>query len=270
MSRVFPGMDPFLEMPPFWSDFAPKLLTAISNQLLAKLLPKYDVRMEEYLLLTSDEVRLHRVQPDITISSSDWVPSGTVDAAVAVAEPTTAEMEYPDLEPLGQRHLNIIHRPTERVVTVMELLSPSNKTSGEGGLDNYLQKPSEFLASHTHLIEIDLLRGGQRLPMASPLPAGDYFVFVGRVGRKPRCQVIAWPLRAKLPPVPIPLLPEDPEATLDFDAAFAAAYEPSLYSRRLPYHEPLLPPLNDAASAWARERLEVAGMMLQKVRTSPE
>jgi uncharacterized protein DUF4058 len=157
MSRVFPGMDPFLEMPTFWSDFAPTLLTAISNQLLANLLPKYDVRIEEYLLLPSDEERLHRVQPDMTVSTSDWMPSGTADATVAVAEPTTAELEYPHLEPVGQRHLNIIHRPTERVVTVMELLSPPNKTSGEGGLDIYLQKRSEFLASRTHLIEIDLL-----------------------------------------------------------------------------------------------------------------
>lgn len=54
-------MDPYLEMRPFWSDFAPKLLTAISNALLPKLLPHYDVRIEEYLFVTREDARLHRV-----------------------------------------------------------------------------------------------------------------------------------------------------------------------------------------------------------------
>ena len=154
-------------------------------------------------------------------------------------------MEYPEIEPRTERHLQIIHRATERVVTVMELLSPSNKTPGFGGLEKYLDKRNEVLSSGCHLMELDLLRGGQRLPMSGALPPGDYFALIGRVGRKPRCQVIAWSLRAKLPSLPVPLLPEDPEATLDFDAAFGTAYESSFYSRRLPYHEPLVPPLRD-------------------------
>jgi hypothetical protein len=120
-------MDPYLEMPPFWSDFAPTLLAEIRNALLPQLLPRYDVRIEEYL----------------------------------------------DLEPRKQRRLRLVHRPTGRVVTVLELLSPSNKTPGEGGLDSYLEKRAEILASRCHLVELDLLRGGERLPMAGPLPSGD-------------------------------------------------------------------------------------------------
>ena len=261
MSRPFPGMDPYLELQPFWSDFGPRLLTAISNQLLSKLLPDYDVRMEEYLLLTNDDVRLHRVRPDLTINSPDWWSDGSGGVAVAEVEPSTSELEYPDIEPSTQRHLKIIHRPTERVVTVMELLSPANKVPGEDGMTNYLQKRSELLATRCHLIEIDLLRGGRRLPMSGPLPPGDYYVFIGRVGRKPKCQVIAWPWRTKLPTIPIPLLPEDPEATLDLDAAFASAYEPSLYSRRLPYAEPLVPPLPAPEEAWVRDRLKAAQLV---------
>ncbi|MCY2988106.1 MAG: DUF4058 family protein [Planctomycetota bacterium] len=49
MPCPFPGMDPFLEMPPFWGDFSPKLLTAISHALLPQLLPRYDLRIAEYL-----------------------------------------------------------------------------------------------------------------------------------------------------------------------------------------------------------------------------
>ncbi len=211
MPCPFPGMDPFLEMPPFRGDVSPKLLTQISNALLPKVLPKYDVRIEE--------------------------------------------LDYPDIEPRAQRRLRLIYRPTGQVVTVMELLSPTNKAPGEDGLDAYLEKRAEFLASGSHLVEFDLLRGGERLPMAGPLPKGDYYVYVGRAHRRPRGQIITWPLRWPLPSVPIPLLPDDPEVTLDLQAVFRAAYEPSLYDRRLGYDQPLLPPLPPQDEAWVGERL---------------
>ncbi|MFM9963770.1 MAG: DUF4058 family protein [Planctomycetaceae bacterium] len=259
MTRPFPGMDPYLEPQPFWGDFAPSLLASIRNQLRGRLFPDYDVRIEEYLLVSNDDEPLHRVAPDVSISTPHWWSNGGevahVSAGVGVAEITSVEVDYPEKEPLTQRHLNVIHRPTERVVTVMELLSPSNKVANQSGPGGYLQKRAELLASNSHLIEIDLLRGGQRLPMGGKLPPGDYFVYIGRVGRKWRAQVIAWPLRARLPKIPIPLLPEDPEAELDLDAAFEAAYEPAYYSRTLPYREPLKPPLRESDVAWAAERL---------------
>lgn len=258
MTRPFPGMDPYLEPQPFWSDFAPSLLASIRNQLRGKLFPDYDVRIEEYLVVSNDDEPLHRVKPDVSISTSHWWSDGGESSAasgVGIAELTSVELEYPGDEPLTQRHLNVIHRQSERVVTVMELLSPSNKVASQSGPGGYLQKRAEFLASSCHLIEIDLLRGGQRLPMGGPLPLGDYFVYIGRADRKWRAQVIAWPLRAKLPIIPIPLLPEDSEAELDLDAAFESAYEPAFYSRSLPYHEPLVPPLRESDVAWAAERL---------------
>lgn len=256
MTRPFPGMDPYLERQPFWSDFAPRLLTTISNQLRAKLFPEYDVRIEEYLLVSSDEEPLHRVAPDVSISTPHWWSDGgeAIAGGIGVAELTSVELEYPDQEPLTQRHLSVIHRASERVVTVMELLSPSNKVIQEGP-GSYLQKRAEFLASNCNLIELDLLRGGQRLPMSGPLPPGDYFVYIGRSSKKGRAQVIAWPLRAKLPTIPIPLLPADKETELDLDDAFEAAYVPAIYSRTLPYREPLVPPLGDADARWVSERL---------------
>jgi hypothetical protein len=253
-------MDPYLEMPPFWSDFSPTLLGEIRNALLPKVLPLYDVRIEEYLFVTREDIRLHQVQPDVTVSTTTaWQPG--MEATVAVAEPghhvpmVVVELEYPAIEPTMQRHLRLIHRPTGRVVTVMELLSPINKAAGEDGLEAYLEKRAEFLASGCHLIEFDLLRGGERLPMAGPLPKGDYYVYVGRTGRRPRGQVLAWTLRSPLPTVHVPLLPGDPDVPLDLQSVFRAAYEPSLYDRRLPYEQPLLPTLPREDEAWVRQRL---------------
>ncbi|MBI3461463.1 MAG: DUF4058 family protein, partial [Planctomycetes bacterium] len=198
MSCPFSGMDPYLEKEPYWSDFTPRFITSLANTLLGRLLPRYDVRIEEYLYVAHEEIRLHRVRPDAAITTTRaWEPSA--GPAVGVLESATVELEYPDFEPRKQRHLKVIHAPTGRVVTVVEMLSPTNKQPGEDGLDAYLEKRSEFLASRCNLVEIDLLRGGERLPMAGQLPPGDYYVYVGRVGRRPRCQIIGWPWRGKLP-----------------------------------------------------------------------
>jgi hypothetical protein len=219
-------MDPYLEMPPYWGDFVPGFLSSVSCQLLPRILPTYDALIEEYAPITDDE---------------------------------NHAQAHSDSEQPPQRHLVLIHRPTQKVVTVMELLSPWNKSASEGGLDAYLRKREELLAGHAHFVELDLLRGGQRLPMSKPLPPRDYYAFVGRTQRRPRGQVIAWSLRAEFPKIPIPLLPEDPEVSLDLGAAFRAAYEASLYDRRLPYHEPLVPPLAASDEAWLRDRLASAG-----------
>src|SRR4051794_12023938 len=94
MPCPFPGMDPYLEMQPFWSDFAPKFLAAISNDLLARLLPRYDFRLEEYVMLTEDDLNLHRLRPALTVTATQaWQPGGS--AGLAVAEPVTSELEYP-------------------------------------------------------------------------------------------------------------------------------------------------------------------------------
>jgi hypothetical protein len=141
------------------------------------------------------------------------------------------------------------------LVTVLQLLSPINKSPGTGGLDAYLHKRLELLPRGCHLVELDLLRGGQRLPMSGPLPPADYHVFIGRTGMRPRCQVISWPLRDPLPKIDIPLLPEDPDLPFDLQSVFRAAYEPALYDRRLRYDQPLEPPLRASDELWVREAL---------------
>jgi hypothetical protein len=246
-------MDPYLEFQPFWSDFAPKLLTELSNTLLAQVFPRYDVRIEEYLLVTADQERDHRVEPDVVVSTTPaWSPGG---AATALLDVQATELDYPESEPRKQRRLSLIHRATGRVVTVMELLSAYNKQPGELGRDAYLAKRAEFIASPCHLVELDLLRGGRRLPMVGTLPPGAYYALIGRAEQRPHCQVIAWSLRAPLPAMPIPLLAEDPEAALDLQAVFRAAYEPALYDRRLPYDTPLAPAPAAADIAWIKDRL---------------
>ena len=105
------------------------------------------------------------------------------------------------------------------------------------------------------LVELDLLRGGERLPMAGPLPPGDYFAFIGRSGKRPNCEVVGWSFRAPLPTINIPLLPPDPDLPLDLQAVFSAAYEPAFYDRRLRYDQPLTTPLSPVDETWVKQAL---------------
>ena len=258
MPCPFPGMDPYLEQEPFWSDFSVKFISSLANAMLPGLLPRYDVLVEEYIYVAHEEIRMHRVKPDITITTGEGWRSAA-ESSVGLLDVATEELDYPDFEPRTQRHLRVIHRQTRRVVTVIEFLSPTNKKPGDDGQDAYLEKRSEYIASECNLVEIDLLRGGERLPMSGRLPQGDYYVYVGRWGRKPRCNVIGWPWRAILPSVPIPLLPEDGDLTVQVQGVFQTAFDQSLYDRRLPYGEPLLPPLPADDANWARTRLLECG-----------
>ncbi len=261
MPCPFPGMDPYLEAEPFWSDFTISFIRSLANVMLPSLLPRYDVLVEEYIYVAHEEIRLHHVRPDATITAgAPWTSSG--GSAIATTDIATEELDYPDFEPMTQRHLKVIHRPTRRVVTVIEMLSPTNKQPGDDGMNAYLERRSEYLASMCNLVEIDLLRGGERLPMTGRLPPGDYYVYVGRSHRRrPRCQIIGWPWRRALPPVAIPLLPEDKELMVNLQDVFQIAYDQSFYDKRLPYDEPLIPPLDPDGEAWAKQRLAERGLI---------
>ncbi len=80
-------------------------------------------------------------------------------------------------------------------MTVIELLSPTNKYAGPDR-EQYLVKRRELLASPVHFVEIDLLRGGPRMPMQD-LPECDYCVLVSRV--ETRLDAGLWPIRLREP-----------------------------------------------------------------------
>jgi hypothetical protein len=140
------------------------------------------------------------------------------------------------------------------VVTVIELLSPWNK-SPSGGSDEYLAKRSDIFQPPSHLVELDLLRSGQRLATREPLAPADYYAFVCRKQRLPRAEVYAWSLRDRLPVIPVPLATDDPDVPFDLQAAFTKTYDRSGYDYSLDYHSPVEPPLDASATEWVRSVL---------------
>jgi hypothetical protein len=146
-----------------------------------------------------------------------------------------------------------------RLVTIVEILSPANMY-GEGRLE-YNQRRVELLRTDTHLLEIDLLRQGARIALQGEVPSAHYYVYLSRRQRRPFTQV--WPidLRARLPRVPVPLLPPDPDVTLDIQAAVRACFDLVGYERLLDYSAPPPPPaLDDGELAWVEERRREGGV----------
>jgi hypothetical protein len=139
--------------------------------------------------------------PDLAVVSA--VP-GTAPGSAAAGSRQILEVELPMALPVRETYLEVRGVADGDVVTVVELLSPANKRPGTGRR-LYLDKRTAVLATGTSLVEIDLLRAGERMPTLGPPIDGDYRMIVGRGWRRPRAQVIAFGVRDSLPPFAVPL-----------------------------------------------------------------
>ena len=255
MPSPFPGMDPFLESQE-WEDFHTRLITAFSDRLSPTIEPNYLVRVERrvYLESVGGEPESMR-RADIAVVAVDAGPAGG-GSAVGVCSPQvagmTAECELPMPIERQETYLVIRDRETMRVVTVIELLSPANKRSRGDGRHEYMMKRQEILSSPTHLVELDLLRGGMRLPVVGTLPSGDYYAIISRAKRRPKCEVYAWKLSDSLPVIPIPLKVGDPDASVSLQEVFDTVYQRARYDLSVNYNAPLDPPLAPDELRWVQ------------------
>ena len=162
----------------------------------------------------------------------------------------TVPLARKDLDEVPERWIEIKRLPDLALVTVIEILSPTNKSGL--GRSQYLQKRRELLDQPIQLVEIDLLLGGQRLPMGATLPPGDYYAFVSRAEKRETSDVYAWSIRRPLPAIPIPLFPPDPDLSLDLAAVVERAYDQGRYHRLIRYADRLDLPLSTADQNWLR------------------
>src|SRR5205085_160675 len=159
--------------------------------------------------------------------------------------------------PIPHYGVEVRHPADRRLVTAIEILSPTNKRA-DGG-DEYAVKRQELLAGPAHLVEIDLQRAGERLPVDRPLPSVPYFLFVCRANQRPRVEI--WPiaLEAPLPTVPVPLDPDDPDVLLDLQSVLMGLHDVMGYDLSVDYTRPPPGPLTADQAAWIDQRLRTAG-----------
>jgi len=152
---------------------------------------------------------------------------------------------------IPQVSIEICDTAGRRLVTAIEILSPTNKRGS--GRQLYLARRQRILRADVHLMEIDLLRKGRRVPMGDELPAASYFVFLCRADQALRTEV--WPitLDEPLPTVPVPLLPGDEDVALDLQDAFASAYDLVGYDWEIDYGQPPEIALTPQEAAWVQD-----------------
>ncbi len=170
-------------------------------------------------------------------------------------KPVTRTLPKP--KTVKRPYLEVRSMQSREIVTVIEVLSPWNK-SPRGGRAEYLGKRDAYLQTPINLVELDLLRGGERLPTVEPLPHGDYFAFVCKGTRRMKALVYAWPLSHPLPKIPIPLAPGDADVKLDLQLAFNETYERAGYRYSLDYKADVVPKLRPAERTWVRQSLKAS------------
>ena len=253
MTSPFPGMDPYLEDPAVWRDFHGELIYACRGVLLDRLPAQYDAAVDEQVRLVEveeggDDRVARDVLPDVAVShGTTGAAGGAGNAGPVVMEPVT--IRVPAAQEVRSRWIEIRYRPDRSLVTVVEILSPTNKSSDGHG--EYRAKRRALLRQDVNLVELDLLVGGRRLESTGTLPPGDYYALVSRPERPGERDVYAWGARLPLPAIAVPLRPGDGSVTLDLAAAFSIAYDRGRYGRRLRYDAPPAAPLNEADRAWA-------------------
>jgi hypothetical protein len=245
-------MDPYLENSELWSAVHNRLIVAIADDLVDHLNEKYRVEIEKRTYFSSDDESLLVGIPDVAVVTGRAKES-------AVNTVTIAPLVYPERvmvpisEEVNERYLEIREVVTGMVVTVIEVLSPKNKRLGEGRLA-YERKRNQVLASVTHLIEIDLLRGGKPLPMMGEY-LGDYRILVCRSKQRPIADLYAFNLRQPIPSVPIPLLPGEEEPVLELQKLLNYVYERGRYHLAIDYTQQPQPPLSEEDFQWVKTLL---------------
>jgi hypothetical protein len=257
-------MDPYIESRGLWGDFHSGLIAEIHRRLAEAAPQRYFVRTAErsYYVLVESEGKADRpFVPDVKLTNpvSGKKPKKK-QGGVALAElsaPSQSRMLRAFIaEEHREKFVEIYEDDPElRLVTTIEVLSPSNKRPGTAGWDQYQSKRQSALLGGVNLVEIDLLRGGRRPPMLDPWPDSPYTLLVGRANENYRCRV--WPAHYQqpLPIIPVPLTKPDADIPLDLQPMIEAIYERSRYARSIDYRKPLDPPLNAEETTWLEGRL---------------
>lgn len=254
----FPGMNPYLEQPRFWPGVHNDLIAQMRTNLGPQLPPQYRMEINERFEIDVappvDDEAPRGIIPDLSITTERGDAGG-----VLVAEPPAPEggvlVQTP--APVRVTYLEVRQAPDDRVVTVVEILSPSNKAPGSGRTD-YIRKREDILTSPVNLVEIDLLRGGEPMPLTTPVPPCHYRILVSRERWRPSARLFPFTVMNAIPKFPLPLLEGDAKIEADIGPLLSGMHHTGRYNMAVNYDQPPPGPALDAAILqWLDERLAV-------------
>ena len=250
MPSPLPGMDPYLEHPRSWPNFHHRLITAIAISLGPKLRPKYRVVVEEAIYQAEGQNSVLVGIPDVAVQKArrnQTQPNQDFANGLAVPQPIVVDLPMPDV--LRQGYLEIRDVATSEVVTVMEVLSPTNKRPGEGRR-TYEAKRQTVLASPTNLVEIDLLRQWPAIIQLPERMDTHYRILVSASVNRPQASLYAFDLQEPIPAFPLPLREEESEPIINLQGLLGDIYDQSGYDLVIDYNEEPAPPLGKKDAEW--------------------
>ncbi|MCU0545443.1 MAG: DUF4058 family protein [Oscillatoriaceae cyanobacterium Prado104] len=257
MPSPFPGVDPYLEHPDFWPEVHHRLITAIAIAIGPAVRPKYRVAIEKRIYLSEPADSDLLGIPDLTVfDRPSTVSPPTATATLPHSEPITVTV--PILEESREGYLEIREVGTNRVITVIEILSPKNKRTDKGR-EEYENKRQEVLKSASHLVEIDLLRSGKQMPVTSGINT-DYRILISKVNCRPKTQIYAFALREAIPAFFLPLQQGDTEFQVDLQALFEGVYDRAGFDLSIDYTQSPVPRFKEDDAVLANALLQERGV----------
>ena len=252
MPSPFPGMNPWLEQPDVWHDFHQRFVTRIGDELSRRVRPGYHTKIDDnvYVHELPEEQRYLLGRPDVAIVE------GRLSGVAVASRPATRTIPpaigklLPTKDRLTESFIEIRDSTYRDLITVIEVLSPTNKNNGPDR-EQYIAKRKILLGSSVHLVEIDLLRGGAQMPIEG-LAQCDYAILVSRSYERPKVELWPLKLRQTLPLIPVPLKPEDPDAILDLQQLLHETFDAAGYADYIYQGKPR-PPLHPEDESWAAE-----------------
>lgn len=258
MPSPFPGMNPWLERPALWPDVHDSLLMSLRGALAPLLRPKYFLSAQQRTVLAVVPPDPQPIFPDLAVLELSHSSLPADVAAAAFDEPLIVEI--PAQETITEDYLEVVEVASQQVITIIEILSPSNKRSGEDR-QAYIAKREKIFRAPINFVEIDLLRGWSPMPFTLSKTNGhlsQYRILVKRRTSLRRAFLYPFDVRDTIPVFPLPLQPGDVEPPVRLGAALKEIYDEYGYDLCLNYHESPEPPLNDADAQWAAEILRAA------------
>jgi hypothetical protein len=243
-------MNPYIEQDDVWHSFHQQFCSVCLAILVPQVRPGYIVKLEEHVYIHELPAVERRLlgRADVSVSTTQTRTDNPTGTAVLIAPAYGRIPAAVDIE--RESFIEVRDRKTRELITVIELLSPSNKRPGPDR-EQYLAKRRQLFASPVHFVEIDLLRGGPQMPLEA-FPGCDYYVLVSRAEDRPRVGV--WPIgvRDPLPEIPVPLRTPDSDARIDLRKLLDRVYDDAGYEDYV-YAGLPQPPLRMEDASWAEQ-----------------
>ena len=262
ITNFLPGMNPYLQAR--WADAHTRMIAYIGDALSEKLPNDLAVIAEESISIDFEMESDIRMRADVAVVEQqrirfpDSIPMQQDTSTLTLAEPETIRVSP------TQRWLEI-RDIDNHLVTLIELLSPSNKTLHASV--SIAIRHEQLIRSGVNVVEIDLIRGGLRtLPdqlnaeLRETPSQTMYLIIVGKAHCPDERQVYYCPLRERLPAFAVPLRKTDASVPLDLQPLIDRCYQTGRYwqlsQRPLP-----LPVLADEELAWVNQHRANAGLI---------